>query len=207
MTPEATGAVHGAIAAAMSSRLGAGPARFHTDGPAGWVDTVYLGAYRRRDALEIGGYAEVPINEDAEFAHRMGSLRGIRFDPSIRSRYSPRSSLRDLGRQFYRYGRGRARTTIRHTDSLRPRQLAAPALVIGLASPFRRQVAALYVAGLAIAVATDGRRLGKGTPAFVVALPTMHLAWGTGFLVGLVRPLAMPKPSRPLTTSDVPADG
>ena len=42
----------------MRSRLGAGPARFHVGGPAGWVDTVYLGAYRLADARAIGGYAE-----------------------------------------------------------------------------------------------------------------------------------------------------
>ena len=61
-----------AIASAMGSRLGAGPARFHVGETAGWVDTVYLGAYRAADARAVGGYAgEMVVNEDAEFAIRM----------------------------------------------------------------------------------------------------------------------------------------
>lgn len=192
MTPCASGSVRGGIAAAMSSRFGAGPARFHTGGAAGWVDTVYLGAYWRQQALEVGGYLEVSVNEDAEFAYRMSAFGGIWFDPSIRSQYSPRSTLSELSRQFFRYGRGRARTSIRHPRSVRLRQLVAPALVVGLISPFRQKVALAYVLGLATAATVDGRRLGRRLPAYIAALPVMHLSWGTGFLLGLFRPLSVP---------------
>ena len=121
------------IAAAMRSRLGAGPARFHRGGPAGWVDTVYLGAYRVADARAVGGYAEdVGVNEDAEFAIRMARRGGVWFEPGIRSSYSPRDSYRALVRQFYRYGRSRAVTAHRHrrrsgcANSPRPRSCSRP---------------------------------------------------------------------------------
>lgn len=190
MTPAASGTVQEGIAAAMASPFGAGPARFHTGGDAGWVDTVYLGAYRTTDVRAVGGYAtDVGVNEDAELAHRMSARGGVWFDPAIRSTYTPRASLPALGKQFYRYGRSRAATARRHPGSVRPRQLAAPALVLGLLSPARRWVGGAYVVGLGAVVAREGRRLGRATPTFGAALPTMHLTWGAGFLLGLVRPL------------------
>ena len=194
MTPVVTGQVQEGIAAAMASRFGAGPARFHVGGEPGWVDTVYLGAYRREDALTVGGYAEdVGVNEDAEFAHRMGQLGGVWFDPSIRSEYTPRDSLRAVGRQFYRYGRSRARTALRHPGSVKPRQLVAPAVVLGLLSPWRRPVAGVYAASLLGAAAVETRQLGAvSAGVFAATLPIMHLTWGVGFLVGLMR--AFPDP-------------
>ena len=73
-----------------ASRLGAGPARFHVGGHAGWVDTVYLGAYRTDVARAVGGYAEdVGVNEDGELAIRMAPHGGVWFEPGIRSSYSP----------------------------------------------------------------------------------------------------------------------
>jgi succinoglycan biosynthesis protein ExoA len=85
MTPKADGLVQRGIAHAMTSRLGAGPARFHTGGPAGWVDTVYLGAFPTALARKLGGYAEdVGVNEDAELALRLGRMGGVWYDPAIR---------------------------------------------------------------------------------------------------------------------------
>ena len=176
MTPVANGAMQEAIAAAMGSRIGAGPARFHSSGDAGWVDTVYLGAYRVADAVAVGGYAaDMSINEDAEFAIRLSSRGGVWFDPTIRSTYTPRSSLAAVARQFYRYGRGRAVTVRRHPASLSPRQLAAPALVLGILSPWRRPVLGAYaavVAGWSFAGRSD-RPARAG-----LVLPAMHVPWG-----------------------------
>lgn len=190
MTPVAVGAGQEGIAAAMASPFGAGPARFHTGGAAAWVDTVYLGAYRTDLARRVGGYAEdVGVNEDAELAHRMGAHGGVRFDPSIRSTYTPRSSIKAVAKQFYRYGTSRARTTLRHPRSLKPRQLAGPALVLGVASPLRRWVVLGYAAGLGAVVLRNHRKLGRSAPVFAVTLPVMHTTWGVGFLVGVARSL------------------
>jgi succinoglycan biosynthesis protein ExoA len=177
------------VAAAMQSRFGAGPARFHVGGGAGWVDTVYLGAYRLADARAVGGYAvDVGVNEDSEFAIRMGTRGGVWFDPSIRSRYVPRATLHALGKQFYRYGRSRATTALRHPRHVRPRQLVAPALVLGLVSRRRRGVAAAYASVVLARAAYEYTRDPGGAPGLAVALPVMHLSWGIGFLRGLVSP-------------------
>jgi glycosyltransferase involved in cell wall biosynthesis len=186
MTPVASGWVARGIARAMTSKWGAGPARFHVGGPAGFVDTVYLGAYPTAQARGVGGYAEdVGVNEDAEFAIRMRPHGGIWFDPSIASTYSPRSGLKPLARQFYRYGRSRAATVKRHPESLSPRQLAAPLLVLGLLSPARRRVAAAYLAIVAVRAALEIREDAGAAAGLGLSLPTMHLSWGTGFLLRL----------------------
>ena len=193
MRPVAEGWRQRGIAAAMSSRLGAGPARFHLGGPSGWVDTVYLGAYRRENALAVGGYAEdVGVNEDAEFAIRMSARGGIWYDETIRSTYVPRSGFRPVVRQFYRYGRSRAATVRRHPRRLRVRQLLAPGLVVGLLSPQRRPVAAAY--GVAVIAGAAARKAGErnAAPAYAVTLPAMHLSWGVGFIVGLLSPPGPP---------------
>ena len=187
MIPVAQGWLQQGIAAAMSSPFGAGPARFHIGGDAGWTDTVYLGAFRTDLARELGGYAEVAFNEDAELAFRMSRRGGVWFDPSIRSTYAPRSSVLAVARQFFRYGRGRARTVKAHPSSLSPRQLAAPALVVGLLLPTRRRILPLYLAGIAAAALWQTRRDPKLAAPTGLAMTAMHAPWGVGFLVGLVR--------------------
>ncbi|MCA1657042.1 MAG: glycosyltransferase family 2 protein [Actinobacteria bacterium] len=124
MNPQADGWLGAGVAAAMTSPFGVGPARFHVGGPPSWVDTVYLGAYPTALAREVGGYREdVGVNEDAEFAIRMRPRGGVRFEPAIRSTYTPRGNLRAVTRQFYRYGRSRAATVRRHPRSIAPRHL------------------------------------------------------------------------------------
>lgn len=187
MTPVAVGAVQRGIAEAMGSAIGAGPARFHTGGAPGWVDTVYLGVYRTDLARAVGGYAtDVGVNEDAEFAHRIGASGGVYYDPAIQSTYVPRSSVAAVAKQFYRYGRSRAKTVRRHPDVLAPRQLAAPALVLGLVSPWRKQVAIAYGVVVLTRAAMTARRDPVAGATVGATLPAMHLSWGIGFLQGIV---------------------
>lgn len=187
MNPQADGWLGSGVAAAMTSRFGVGPARFHAGGPPAWVDTVYLGAYPTALAREAGGYREdVGVNEDAEFAIRMRPRGGVRFEPSIRSTYTPRGSLRAVTRQFFRYGRSRAATVRRHPGSIAPRQLVAPLFLAGLLSPWRGKVLAGYAGVLVVAAADQARRSPRAVPGLLVTLPAMHLPWGTGFWWGLL---------------------
>jgi glycosyltransferase involved in cell wall biosynthesis len=194
MTPVGAGTTSRAIAWAMRTPVGAGPARFHVGGAAEWTDTVYLGAFATESLRAVGGYAEdVGVNEDAELAYRFQRRDGVWYDPSIRSTYCPRDSLRSVAKQFFRYGRSRAATVRKHPRSLAARQLVAPALVIGLVSPWRRPVALAY-AGVLAATAVTARREGAAVAVRVPAVVgAMHLAWGSGFLVGFVRSMR-PRP-------------
>lgn len=195
-----------AVAAAMSSRAGAGGAAYRIGGAPGPVDTVYLGAFRRTALTAVGGYDPAFVrNQDAELNLRLRRAGYVVwFEPGLAVRYHPRGDVRSLARQYREYGRYRRLTARRHPGSLAPRQLAAPALVLGLAgsalvsllSRDPRPVAlasAGYLGLLAVAgVAAAPER--AAAPATSLALGTMHLAWGVGFLCGAPRPLREGEP-------------
>ncbi|MGA3353917.1 MAG: glycosyltransferase family 2 protein [Acidimicrobiales bacterium] len=189
MRYEAHDARQRGIVAAMTSRIGAGPAAFRREGgEPRFVDTVYLGAYRASKIREMGGYDEWSGgNEDAELAWRAQGYGGVYLDPSIKSLYLGRDGLGPLARQFYRYGHNRARTIRKHPGSISYRQLAVPALFAGLVSPWRQQVLAVYVTVVlargAIELASDP----PAVPTLLASFPTMHAAWGLGFARGITR--------------------
>lgn len=177
-----------AIGSAMSSRWGAGDARYRVGGTAGPVETVYLGVFRREAIEAIGGYDEgFQRTQDYELNHRLIQSGGtVWFDPKLRVAYRPRGSLGALARQYFDYGAAKRSFTRKHPGGLRPRQIAAPALVLALALSLAASivwpVALVLPAGyvLALAVVSMGRRGSFWRVA--VALATMHISWGMGFL-------------------------
>lgn len=196
-----------AVAVAMNSPLGHGGAAYRSGAQAGPVDTVYLGVFRRDALAAVGGYDErFRTNQDAELNERLRRAGGtVLLDPALEVGYLPRGSVAALGRQFRGYGRGRAATARRHPGSLRRRQLAAPLLVAGLGGAGALAlIGAVLGVGrwtavpLAVAAGGYGALLGVGViragpearrrlPAVLLALATMHLAWGAGFLGAMLR--------------------
>jgi glycosyltransferase involved in cell wall biosynthesis len=183
-----------AVAIAMSNRLGSGGAAYRSAGHPGPVETVYLGVFRRSVLAEVGLYDESLLrNQDYELNHRIIEAGYVVFfDPELRVRYRPRGTLPSLWRQYFDYGRWKRLVLRRYPASLQPRQLAAPVLVAGLvgsaaasAIGLRRLSQVVPVAyGAAVAIATGVELAGRRDPAAVgtlVVLPTMHVAWGTGF--------------------------
>lgn len=182
-----------AVAAAMSSRFGVGNASFHYGGEPGPTDTVYLGVFRRSALERVGGFDEtLQRNQDYELNWRIRSTGGVVwFDPTLRVRYRPRSDLTGLARQYFEYGRWKREVLRRHPTSVRVRQLVAPAAVLanaaGLALGLTWRRAPLAVPGVYVAaVAVASIVAGRGDPARIARLaavfPTMHHAWGLGFL-------------------------
>jgi cellulose synthase/poly-beta-1,6-N-acetylglucosamine synthase-like glycosyltransferase len=203
------GRFQAAVALAMNSPLGHGGAAYRQSeagGPVRAVDTVYLGAYRREALVRIGGFDErFTTNQDAELNERLRRAGGIiLLDPSLEVGYLPRASVRALARQFRAYGRGRRATVRRHPGSLSVRQLAAPALVGSLALSAVLAVAGAfagalgsgadwtpvpfmltsggYVSLIILGALLAARRELTRAPAVALALTTMHLSWGVGFL-------------------------
>ncbi len=211
--PMGLGYVDGAIALAYQSRFAAGDAAFRYANNERWVDTVYLGAWRTDTLRRLGGMNEGwLVNEDYELNYRLRRAGGrILLSPTIRSRYWVRPSLPALARQYFRYGLWRARTFIVHPGSLRPRQLAAPLLVIALAASaalasshgrLAMMVPLLYLSASLFASALASARGGvRFFPMLPLVFVTIHLAWGSGFLAGLLRWLPLSwnagTPSRP----------
>ena len=185
------------IAAALASPFGGGPAPFRRGSWEGPADTVYLGVFDRAVLDSVGGFDEtLERNQDYELNWRLRRQGHIVWlDPTLVVDYLPRSGYAALARQYFGYGAWKRRMLLRHPASLRPRQLAAPALVLGLAvSAVALARGLLAGAGLPVlygcAAAVAAARLKPSLPAggdrlrAAGAFAVMHLAWGSGFLVG-----------------------
>ncbi|MET8137120.1 MULTISPECIES: glycosyltransferase family 2 protein [unclassified Streptomyces] len=183
-----------AVAAAMTSKIGVGNAAFHTGGEAGPAETVYLGVFRREALEQQGGYNEEFIRaQDWELNFRIREAGGlIWFSPELKVSYRPRPSVKALAKQYKDYGRWRHVVARYHEGSINLRYLAPPAAVCAIAAgvvvgaaltPWAFVVPAGYLA----AIAAGSLPAGKGLPfrarlQIPVALATMHMSWGWGFL-------------------------
>lgn len=198
-----------AIAVAMSSRFGVGGSAFRTsapDAPARLVDTVAFPAYRREVLDQAGPFDEELVrNQDDEYNYRLRKAgRRILLVPDMPVRYASRARLKALFRQYYQYGFWKVRVLQKHPKQMSLRQFIPPLLVLSFASApvcgwllatlFRTTAgwlavipAGLYgIANLAASVAESRRRAVRLSP-LAVAFALMHMGYGAGFLVGLVR--------------------
>ena len=194
-----------AIARATSTRFGVGNAAFHYLDEEAWVDTVYLGAWRRRTFEELGLFdEELTRNQDDEFNYRLRAASGrILLSPKIRSRYFNRASLGSLWRQYFQYGLYKVRVLQKHRRQMQPRQFVPPLFVAGtlfcvagaLLTPWTGLFAAAlilawapYAALTLIASWVAGRGAAFGERVLMpLIFPSLHLSYGSGFLVGLLR--------------------
>lgn len=199
-----------AVAKAYNSRLGLGGASYHADeaepGPA---ESAYLGIMRTEAIRSIGGFDEsLRRGEDWELNFRLrqaGHL--VWLDPRLKVTYYPRDTWLNLAWQFLATGIWRGEL-IRRLGGHNPlRFFAPPALVVNLVvavvvallqatgtvdGPLSWALSAVYVGPLAYAVlligaaaTTSGSLMDRLR--FAIVLKTMHLCWGAGFVVGLLR--------------------
>jgi succinoglycan biosynthesis protein ExoA len=186
------------IAQAAAHPLGVGDAQYRLGKQGGPVDTVPFGAFRRNLFDELGGFnEELLTNEDYEFNTRIRQNGGVVWlDPTIRTEYLARSNLRELARQYFRYGFWKLKMLQRFPSTLRWRQALPPLFVatllvmaiLAIFFPLARYLLALemsiYLTILLIfgsIIALKQKRIGCiiGFPA---AISTMHFCWGFGFL-------------------------
>ena len=193
------GALADAIAVASTTPFGVGNAHFRYAEKEMWVDTVYLGAWRRSTLEALGGFNEEwAINEDYEFNYRLCRAGGKVFlSPHIVSWYHVRDSFPRLVRQYFRYGLWKVRTLFLHPTSIRWRQLVPPvfllSLILSLAAALRFSLLGLvvpisYLATNVVTSAVLSLRRGKRLmPLLPLVFATIHISWAVGFFVGLGR--------------------
>ena len=197
-----------AVAWAYNSPAGLGGAVYHTGGEAGPAESAYLGVFDRAALLAGGGYDEtLSRGEDWELNFRLREAGGlVWFEPALDVAYLPRTSGRALAKQFHASGRWRAELVRRMRGKSPLRYFVPPALVLAL-------VASLVLVGAGAVVGWPGLVLGVGALPWIVyvgwlcltaaratgtaastrmrllaVLPIMHIAWGSGYLVGIVVP-------------------
>ena len=194
MAAEGVGAFERAVAAAMTSPLGVGASRFHTGGDEGSVDTVYLGVFDKAKLIEAGGFDERFIRaQDWELNLRLRDRGGvIWFSPDLKVAYRPRSTRRALATQYFEYGRWRRVVIRKNRTTLNLRYLAPPfaflgslfGLLLGFFVPWAFVLPIGYLtfvlcASLLISGKAEGISAKMRVP---LALGTMQMAWGVGFL-------------------------
>ena len=202
MTAIGRGTFGEAVALATSSPFGVGGARFHYSNQEEWVDTVYMGAWRREIFDQLGGFDEELVrNQDDEFNYRLRASGGkILLSPKINSRYYNRSTVRSLWRQYYQYGFWKVRVLQKHPMQMSLRQFVPPIFALGvvggaLLAPFSRLLRGLWLVGLLLygvanlaASFYTARKCGQRYLANLsLIFAILHFGYGLGFLRGLIK--------------------
>jgi glycosyltransferase involved in cell wall biosynthesis len=105
------------VALASRSILGNGGAKYRDPNYSGYAETVFLGCFWRDKLIEVGGYyIHATSNEDAELNLRLlqNNVQAVYVSSEIRVWYYPRKDIKGLWIQYFRYGRGRYITSVRH---------------------------------------------------------------------------------------------
>ncbi len=195
------GSAGAAVALAVSSPFGVGNAVFRYSHREQWTDTVAFPAYRRDVFDRIGPFAEIDGGEDDEFHYRLRDAGGrILLTPAIRSTYIPRRSYWGLTRQYFGYGQAKVVVLSRHPRRTRLRQLVPGAFVLGILAsavlaffggylvlPLVALAAAYVTASLGASLIVARRGGWRHVLRLPLAFACMHLAYGLGFLIGVVR--------------------
>lgn len=189
-----------AVADATASRFGVG-SYFHFGTEEREVDTVYLGMWPRQAFERIGLFDEELVrNQDDELNYRLRKAGGrVVLNPAMRSWYQNRQDVAHLVSQYYQYGQWKVRVLQKHPRQMSWRHFVPPAFVAGMVglgvaatwlpavALVLRGVTAAYLLGVLLAAAQASWRRGPvGVLATALALICLHVAWGSGFLHGLV---------------------
>ena len=192
-----TGVVSAGIARALGNRYTTGLSRYRRGRESGPADTVWMGAFRRQDLRDLGGWdEELAVNEDYELCERYRA-RGfaVWFDASLRSGYLPRPDLLSLARQYRSFGRTKglrwasgAEMAGRHVALLAGPPVAVFCAGVGA---IRLGVPKVAVGSAAVLFAAD--HLGSTGPArlterstAVAATLVSDLSWWSGVVSGFV---------------------
>jgi succinoglycan biosynthesis protein ExoA len=182
----------------VDTPLGSGGSAHRGGRKSMFVDHGHHAGFDLAAFLGAGGYDEsFSHNEDAELDTRLRKAGGrIFLDADIRLSYLPRGHIASLARQYFNYGKGRARTLMKHGERPRPRQLLPPATLVACLAGFALAPFSLwglilpggYLATLALAslVIAMKHRSACGLLAGV-ASATMHMSWSAGLFRQLLR--------------------
>lgn len=201
--PIADSPMQEAIGLAMSHPFGVGDAQFRIGKKSGFVDTVYLGSFRREVFARVGLFDEVVpvLSEDSDINQRIRDHGGtVYLNTEIRPGYYPRDTLRDLIALYGRYGVARAGNVLKHRKMTSWRQAVPPLFVLALATlgglAFVHEAFGvgfavvlgtyiLFDVGVSTSLAAKRGRWHLW-PRLVAVFPCMHVAWALGFLRGLI---------------------
>ena len=181
----------------VDTPLGSGGSAHRGGRRSGRVDHGHHAGMSLEWFRRVGGYdPEFSHNEDAEYDHRLNMAGGtIWLDADIRLNYQMRPTFSALARQYWKYGRGRARTILKHRIRPRLRQLIPVVNLLGILVmlciaplwPWALGLPLAYLIGLAFVSLAGVRAIGADGVWAGIALFAMHNFWAAGFLRQMLR--------------------
>jgi glycosyltransferase involved in cell wall biosynthesis len=193
----------GAIAAAMSSSFGVGDSAFRTvKNKTMLTDTVAFPAYTRAIIKRAGPFDEELVrNQDDEYNYRLRKLGAkILLAADVKARYYSRTTLLGLTRQYFQYGYWKVRVLQKHPRQMSLRQFVPPVFVASLVfasliaqfSSFGTFLLVVILcfyltANLTASVLIASRSRWSYLFLLPVVYTSLHLSYGSGFLVGLIK--------------------
>lgn len=191
-----------AVARATATSFGIGDSAFHDENHEGYVDSVYLGAWKRSVFTDVGYFdTDMIRNQDDEFHYRAKSAgKRIYLNPAIKSWYYPRSNYSALFKQYYQYGLFKPLVLKKVRSGLKLRHLI-PSAFVGylflLCFLFWIPVVFLPLALYLLLDVVFALRKGDEFNVMVYMMtiyPVLHISYGTGFIFGMIKILTGKKP-------------
>ncbi len=194
-----------AIGLALSHPFGVGNAQFRLGKRSGFVDSVYLGCFRKAIFDKVGLFDEqgAVISEDSDINQRIRNAGGrVYLDKDIAAYYYPRERFLDFWKLYYRYGGARAGNFLKHKALTSWRQTIPPLflLIVVISAALSivdyrfvylsLAILAVYLAAsvlVSTAIGFERRKLYL-VPLLACAFACMHFGWALGFWRRLIVP-------------------
>ena len=184
-----------AVGYCISTKMGVGDSKVHDDTYEGYTDTVTFGSWKK-DMFNDVGYFDTQLmrNQDDEFGYRAKSFgKKLYLNPAIKLWYYPRSNIKGLFKQYFQYGLFKPLVLKKVGSEAKIRHFIPAFFTLYIVSLPLAFISALWLLPLALyfllalvfAVRCPGSIMEKiYCP---VIYPTLHLAYGSGFLLGLFK--------------------
>ncbi|WKZ61640.1 MAG: glycosyltransferase family 2 protein [Cyclobacteriaceae bacterium] len=188
-----------AIAFSVTHPLGIGGSRVHDEKYEGFTDSVTFGAWKREVFEAVGLFdTQLVRNQDDEFHYRTKSL-GFKIyqSPSIKLYYFPRSSITSLFKQYFQYGYYKPLVLRKVKSETKMRHLVPSIFVLYLLSligihSFLYFIPLILYLLLILSVSFASKKKWLVKLKILIAIPCVHVAYGSGFLLGISKLFSKP---------------
>lgn len=189
--------IQDAVGYATSTSFGIGNSSFHFEDFEGFTDSVYLGAWKRSIFETTGLFDESLMrNQDDEFHYRAKS-QGFKIyqSPDIKLYYYPRNSFKTLFKQYYQYGLYKPLVLRKIKSAISLRHIIPMGFVLYLFSLIIFAALGWYIMFIPLALyvianlycsAASKKNIAQ-IGRIALSYTILHLSYGLGFIVGLLR--------------------
>jgi len=186
-----------AIGYVTSTAFGIGDSSFHFEDFEGFTDSVYLGAWKKNIFNITGNFDEsLKRNQDDEFHYR-ARKNGFTIyqSPEIKLLYYPRETLKALFKQYFEYGLYKPSVLKKNQSAIRFRHLVPSLFVLYFLAAIITLSFGIYYTLIPLACyllaniyfSIASKKNPGGILRIAVTYPAIHIAYGAGFLIGLMR--------------------